>query len=147
MSRERSPHWQPSPLRKPGPLAAARRALTVAVTPLLWSAGCVDALGLTDYQDAVAKLCKCDVEVPQLDGRCSEVLGERLDSVSEPLRGDWLDYFAEHCADSCENAFACYQQPGTCSTVSCQEDRECCGFTEGGSVFCELSGDEGSCRG
>jgi hypothetical protein len=117
------------------------------VLALVWLASCVDALGLGDYQDAIAELCKCDVEVPQYADKCVEVLGGRLDSVSEPLRGKWLAYYAEHCAGSCEHAFACYQQPGTCSTVSCQEDRECCGWVEGGPVFCELSGDEGSCRG
>jgi hypothetical protein len=113
----------------------------------VWLAGCVDALGLADYQDAIAELCKCDVEVPQSNGKCVEVLGQRLDSVSEPLRGQWLDYYAEHCAGSCEDAFDCYQQPGTCSTVSCHEDRECCNYVDGGAVFCELTGDEGVCRG
>jgi hypothetical protein len=114
---------------------------------LLLLPACVGVLGLDDYNDAVAGLCLCDQQVPTFGGRCVEVLGERLDAVSEPTRAAWLSYYAEHCGDSCSDALSCYQQKATCSELGCGEARECCGYSEapGASMTCDTSQGDGTC--
>lgn len=97
---------------------------------------CVAALDLDDFDDAVAALCKCDDDVPQLGGQCVEVLKNRLANVSEGSREKWLAYYAENCHGECMNAFACFQNVGTCAAVSCTEHAECCGYTAGGTTRC-----------
>jgi len=89
-------------------------------------ASCTSVLGLDEYDDAIAELCKCDQQVGFVVD-CEATLSARLDGVSEPTREDWLQYFAEHCAGTCQQALACYDQPGTCSTLACAENAECCG--------------------
>lgn len=95
----------------------------------LMLAGCVDVLGLDEYESAAEVLCVCDQDVPQFEGRCIEVLAERLASASPERREDFLALFAESCADSCDRAAACYQHDVLCSAEgeACKEDRECCG--------------------
>jgi len=109
---------------------------------LLGLSGCAQVLGLDDYTDAVDQLCRCDVDVPQFDGQCRDRLSARLDAVSPERRADWLSFFADRCADSCDDAFACYQQEATCSIDECRVDRECCGYAEG--VRCDLT--RGRCQ-
>jgi len=101
---------------------------------------CVDALDLHNYESAVEALCKCDSVVPQFDGKCVETLGDRLNNVSELRREQWLANYADHCAGSCDNAYLCFQQVGTCSAVSCSTDNECCGYSDGGAVHCAGNG-------
>jgi hypothetical protein len=122
------------------------RALTAAAAltlPTLLAPSCADVLQLNDYESAIEALCKCDAVVPQFDGNCVETLGDRLNNASEVRREQWLAHYADNCAGSCDNAYLCFQQVGTCSVVSCTEDNECCGYTKGGSVRC--AGD-GTCR-
>jgi hypothetical protein len=92
--------------------------------------GCVGILDLDGYEDAVVELCKCNnaSQIPAaLQGSCVEVLSSRLDSATESTRQRWLEYYAGNCAGSCENAYACYSQEGTCSKLSCTDGDECCG--------------------
>jgi hypothetical protein len=103
-------------------------ALALLLAPWLALPSCVAALELDGFEDAVVALCKCDSVVPQLGGRCVEVLAARLDSASPGTREAWLDTYAEICHGECAEAFTCYQAAGTCSNVSCSEPEECCGF-------------------
>ena len=103
----------------------------VTLIALLLAPGCVSVLGLDEFSDAIQALCKCDEAVPQFDGDCVDVLTMRLDNVSEPTRAAWLAHYSENCAGGCGSAFACYQQPATCSKFTCGVAEECCGFSEG----------------
>ena len=118
--------------------------------PMLLTPSCVDVLDLDSFQDAIVELCKCDEQVPQFDGNCGEVLGERLAAVSEATRATWLSYYADQCAGNCDNAFACYQQKATCSSISCAEAQECCGYsdTDNATARCVIQGSatEGECQ-
>lgn len=118
-------------------MASRGPLLTISVVALVVGA-CTQVLGLEDYSDAVEQLCRCDVDVPQFDGQCREKLSGRLDAVSPERRAEWLHFFAERCADSCDGAFACYQQDATCTIDECTDDRECCGFDAG--VRCDTTG-------
>lgn len=106
----------------------------LAVLPLAL-VSCADVLDLTDRIDAVEQLCACTDEVPQFDGRCVEVLSDRLSGVSAATRGAWLENYAARCGAPtegvCPNAYDCYSQPGTCAALACGVDRECCGFAQG----------------
>ncbi len=94
-------------------------------------ANCVSVLGLDAYEDAISALCKCDQELPKLSGSCEETLRFRLDNASPTTRQQWLEYFDQNCAGSCQNATQCFGQPGTCSQLACQSDEECCGYVDG----------------
>ena len=95
--------------------------------------GCVAALGLDDFESAVAALCTCDEQVPQFQGRCVEILEGRLASVTPERRADFLTHFEATCADGCDLAVSCYQHEALCTPEGreCGEDRECCGHPEG----------------
>lgn len=114
---------------------ARRAALALVVLATLFDAGgCATVLDLSEREDAVARLCACDAEIPPLSGDCRDVLSERLSTVTPATRGAWLSYFAEHCGGDdavCSNAYDCYAQRGTCSPFECSTARECCGFSEG----------------
>jgi hypothetical protein len=97
---------------------------------------CVSVLDLDSYDDAITALCKCDMDVPQFDGACVDVLKNRLDGVSEPSRQKWLTFYAEQCQGKCTNAFSCFQNVGTCAQRSCTEDRECCDYSEDTGMRC-----------
>ena len=88
-----------------------------ALGVVLAVSGCVAVLGLDAYEDAIAKLCRCDEQLGFL-GDCTTVLAARLDAVSPTTRTAWLQFFADSgCGDDCVNAYACYAQAGTCSTT------------------------------
>jgi hypothetical protein len=114
-----------------------RRGL--AALGLFFGAGCVGILGLDEYEDAIAKLCKCNSpgQVPQsLPGDCEEILGGRLASATPETRESWLAFYADNCAGSCEHAQDCYLHEGTCSRKSCSDDEECCGADTG--TVCDM---------
>lgn len=99
------------------------------------SLNCAGVLGLDDYASAIDELCKCDTELGFLSD-CRAKLEGRLSSVSEPTRQEWLEFYGANCAGACLKALECYDQPGTCATISCSSDNECCGGSKG----------EGSCN-
>jgi hypothetical protein len=113
---------------------------------MVWlSVGCADVLDLTERRDAIEQLCACSEEVPQFDGRCVELLSERLERAVDATRAAWLEHFAATCGGSegvCPGAYACYAMPGTCAALSCTSDIECCGYLEGATC-----GSEGLCQG
>jgi hypothetical protein len=116
-----------------------KRPVTRILVIALWAVlvpCCVSVLELDDYDDAIVELCKCDMDVPQLGGECVTMLRSRLDSVSEDARREWLRFYASECQGTCENAFACFQNVGTCAVVSCSEDRECCDYAEESGMRC-----------
>jgi len=106
--------------------------------------GCDEVLDLTEREDAIERLCRCSEQLPDLDGDCSQVLSQRLSNAAEPTRASWLSYFEQHCGGDgyCSSALDCYQQPGTCSMVSCRSDEECC--PGDGNMVCNLN--VGECR-
>ena len=107
------------------------------VACLVMAAGCSSVLGLDDYSNAIDQLCKCDTELDFL-ADCRARLSSRLSGVSEPTREKWLAFYSANCAGACLNARECYDQPGTCATIACSSDQECCGsFTGEGS--CNVS--------
>lgn len=110
--------------------------VAIAAPLVAWAPACAKVLDLDDFQDAIAALCKCNLNVPQFGGSCEEVLTKRLDTVSPQARQAWLEYYAETCEGSCARAFDCYQQAATCSSNSCNEPAECCEFVDG-VVGCE----------
>ncbi|MCC6522355.1 MAG: hypothetical protein IT373_06825 [Polyangiaceae bacterium] len=114
-------------------------AIAVAIVGVA-SPGCVGALSLDGYRDAVDELCRCDEQLFFLSD-CEGVLSARLGGVSATTRSAWLAFFAERCSDDCTSAYACYAQPGTCSTVGCTVAEDCCGFATGAT--CQL----GECQG
>ncbi len=120
-----------------------RHALVRVASSLVFTVPCcVSALELEDYDDAIEALCKCDADVPQLDGKCAEVLKSRLATVSEQSRAEWLAFYAETCHGECQNAYTCFQNVGTCASRSCSEHAECCGYTADGALRCI----EGQCE-
>jgi hypothetical protein len=86
-------------------------------------------LGLDEYASAIGELCKCDELAFLAD--CQAKLEQRLGGVSETTRQGWLDYYDAECRASCQNALSCYDQPGTCATLACEVDTECCGGSLG----------------
>ena len=109
--------------------------------------GCTGALGLDDREDAVAALCQCSEQLPSFDD-CRALLTERLGFAAPAVRAAWLQYYAVHCGDSCGAAYACYAQPGTCASLSCNSHQECCGYDSDSDqgAYCDMSAAAPSCR-
>jgi len=101
--------------------------------------GCTAVLGLDDYEAAVDQLCTCEEQLRFLSG-CREILAQRLAAATPQTRTAWLQFFSDNCADSCQRAYDCFVQPGTCASISCVADEECCGYPASGAGICSDAG-------
>jgi len=114
----------------------ARRALAAAMLVgggLVGAASCASVLGVDDYRDAVADMCKCNEQLSFLGSvqDCQNTMSKRLDGASEETRAKWLVEFAEEDCATCNRALRCFYTPPTCSTGSCGSSEECCGAGDG----------------
>jgi hypothetical protein len=123
-----------------GCAAPARRALAAATLVgggLLLAASCAAVIGVDEYSDAVADMCKCNEQLSFLGSvqDCQTTISRRLDGASEETRAKWLQEFAEEDCSTCNRALRCFYTAPTCSTGSCGSSEECCGAGDG-SGYC-----------
>ena len=116
-------------------LRSARLALAaaaLAVSGLGMFASCATVIGVDDYRDAVADICKCE-ELSFLGSvqNCESTLTRRLDGASEETRAKWLARFAEDDCATCSKSKKCFYSAPTCSVGSCGDSAECCGANNG----------------
>jgi uncharacterized membrane protein len=123
-----------------GRAAAVRQALAAATLiggALLLAASCASVIGVDEYSDAVADMCKCNEQLSFLGSvqDCQTTISRRLDGASEETRAKWLQEFADEDCSACNRALRCFYTPPTCSTGSCGSSEECCGAADG-SGYC-----------
>src|SRR5262249_15590542 len=91
---------------------------------------CASVIGVDDYQDAIAEMCKCNDQLEFLGSDCVETLSGRLDGASESTRQNWLNRFADQSCAECNHTLECYYAPPTCGTTTCSSSKECCGYED-----------------
>jgi hypothetical protein len=96
------------------------------------SGSCAAVLGVDDYRDAVAEVCKCE-QLSFLGSvqDCQATLTRRLDGASEETRAKWLAKFADDDCATCNKSLRCFYTAPTCSVGSCGNSEECCGANNG----------------
>ena len=121
---------------KPGRALATLFLFAVAVLP----ASCAAVIGLeADPIDAVKEICKCiDAAYPGEQSNCRETLADRLTSATEATRADWIRRFSEERCATCNNAWKCFQEAPTCSSLPCASPLQCCS-SNGKKATCDAA--------
>lgn len=138
-----------------GRSSAHRVALLAAAVASI--AACADVLGMTDYNDAISKLC--DPCGPKWLPSCKKTLTQSLENATDEQKAEWLTLYSDlscYKARCEEEGLQCfYKAPGVCAEAeaACKRNEACCGYdfdnpTEG-SRCCATTADSetGRCCG
>lgn len=107
----------------------AKMAMLLGITTVALLS-CASILGVGDEPvDVAVRLCRCEQEYPPGLGKttCVEWVRHQLEQAREQPRAEWMQAFAEECADSCTPFLDCFHRfpVGNLGGVSCSQGWQC----------------------